>query len=68
MSNDRPIHAVPSGPDLREHHATGRCQCEPIVCRDLETPSRLVFLHQRQTATVVDIALPGIVTGRGASR
>jgi hypothetical protein len=49
MSADRPIHAVPSGPDLREHHATGRCACEPIVCRDLEMPSRLVFLHQRQT-------------------
>jgi hypothetical protein len=49
MSSDRAIHAVPSGPDLTSHRASSQCPCHPVVCGDLEQPSRLVFLHQRQT-------------------
>lgn len=49
MTADRTIHVVLSGPDLASHRASSQCPCQPIVCSDLETPSRLVFLHQRQT-------------------
>ena len=49
MSADRAVHAVPSGPDFASHRASSQCPCRPVVCADLEMPSRLVFLHQRQT-------------------
>ena len=43
--SDRPIHAIPTY-DAGEHQANSRCPCVPLLARDLEQPSRVVFIHR----------------------
>lgn len=42
------IHVIVSGPDYRHHRTSGTCSCAPVVGHDINTPARLVFIHQRQ--------------------
>jgi hypothetical protein len=44
---DRPVHVSPARPtDGVDHRADSGCRCEPIRCRDMESPARAVFLHR----------------------
>jgi hypothetical protein len=43
----RSVHALVTGrPDGRDHRASSQCPCDPVVCRDLEEPGRLVYVHR----------------------
>ncbi len=55
----RPIHAVRIGEPLalaggREHRPDSACPCQPIACRDLNEPSRIVYVHVRPRPIIPD--------------
>jgi hypothetical protein len=43
----RPVHAVVIGRPLGiEHRTNPGCPCNPVACRDLDEPARLVYIHR----------------------
>ncbi len=46
MSDTRTVHVI-TPLDPFNHRASSQCPCRPTVAYDLETPSRLVFVHNR---------------------
>jgi hypothetical protein len=46
-TSPRSVHVVLLGrPDGRDHRASSLCPCDPVQCRDLEEPGRLVYVHR----------------------
>jgi hypothetical protein len=46
-ASPRSVHALIIGrPSGGEHRASSLCPCDPVQCRDLEEPGRLVYVHR----------------------